>query len=353
MSSYTKTVDFAAKDSLVSGDTNKRIRGTELNTEYANIQTAVNSKLDASAFTASNITSGTLAILYGGTGSSSTTYCNLTANVTGILPVGNGGTGVTGFGGTNTILFTSSANTLTSLPTVNTGVLTTNSSGALVYASGSTANRLLRSNGTTISFAQVELATDINGTLAIANGGTGAIDAAGARTALDVPANDGTGANGTWSINIGGNAATATSAASLSGSVAAGSQITGILNIANGGTGQSSAANAASALGVNGAGQSWQSLIASRAIRTDYQNTTGRPISVSVTLTNVTAASNNPTLWVHTTTPATSGVAVSYFSNGTTGNIDATVGPVIIPNNAYYRVQAAVGTTIVYWAELR
>ena len=114
MASYTKTVDFAAKDSLVSGDTNKRIRGTELNTEYANIQTAVNSKLDASAFTASNITSGTLAILYGGTGSSSTTYCNLTANVTGTLPVGNGGTGVTGFGGTNTILFTSSANTLTS-----------------------------------------------------------------------------------------------------------------------------------------------------------------------------------------------------------------------------------------------
>lgn len=48
-------------------------------------------------------TSGTLAITYsgtalpianGGTGSTLTTYCNLTSNVTGTLPVGNGGTGL-------------------------------------------------------------------------------------------------------------------------------------------------------------------------------------------------------------------------------------------------------------------
>jgi hypothetical protein len=34
----------------------------------------------------------------GGTGSTSTTYCSLTANVTGTLPVANGGTGITSFG---------------------------------------------------------------------------------------------------------------------------------------------------------------------------------------------------------------------------------------------------------------
>ena len=40
--------------------------------------------------------SGTaLPIANGGTGSTSTTYCNLTTNVTGTLPVGNGGTGAT------------------------------------------------------------------------------------------------------------------------------------------------------------------------------------------------------------------------------------------------------------------
>jgi len=40
---------------------------------------------------------GTLPIANGGTGSTSTTYCNLTTNVTGTLPVGNGGTGATTF----------------------------------------------------------------------------------------------------------------------------------------------------------------------------------------------------------------------------------------------------------------
>lgn len=40
---------------------------------------------------------GTLPIANGGTGSTSTTYCNLTTNVTGALPVGNGGTGATTF----------------------------------------------------------------------------------------------------------------------------------------------------------------------------------------------------------------------------------------------------------------
>lgn len=353
MASYTKTVDFSAKDSLVSGDTNKRIRGTEINTEFANVQTAVNSKLDSASFTATNITSGTLGVLYGGTGQSSTTYCSLTANVTGVLPVGNGGTGVNTFGGTNTLLYTSAANTLQNLTTTNTGVLITNSSGAISWLPGTTANRVLKTNGTTISFGVVDLTTEVTNALAVANGGTGAIDAAGARTAFDVPANDGTGASGTWSINISGNAATAGSASTYTGTVAAGTQVTGVLNVLNGGTGQSTASAAANALGVNGAGQTWASYVASRVIRTDYQNTTGRPISVSVTLTNVTAGANNPQFYVSTSSPATGGVVVAYFTNGTTGNIDATIGPVIVPNNAYYRVQAAVGTSIVYWAELR
>lgn len=41
--------------------------------------------------------SGTLPIANGGTGSTSTTYCSLTTNVSGTLPVANGGTGATSF----------------------------------------------------------------------------------------------------------------------------------------------------------------------------------------------------------------------------------------------------------------
>lgn len=44
MTDYTKAVNFAAKDDLPSGDTNKVIRGTEINTEFNNIAAAVNSK---------------------------------------------------------------------------------------------------------------------------------------------------------------------------------------------------------------------------------------------------------------------------------------------------------------------
>lgn len=46
MSNYTKTVDFAAKDALVTGTAAKAGRGTEVNTEFANIATAIATKED-------------------------------------------------------------------------------------------------------------------------------------------------------------------------------------------------------------------------------------------------------------------------------------------------------------------
>jgi hypothetical protein len=47
MSNYTKTTNFAAKDSLPSGDPGKIIRGTEFNVEFDNIATSVASKADS------------------------------------------------------------------------------------------------------------------------------------------------------------------------------------------------------------------------------------------------------------------------------------------------------------------
>jgi hypothetical protein len=63
MSNYTKATDFAAKDSLPSGNANKIVRGTEINTEFAAIQTAVNSKADlASPTFTGTLTAVTLAV---------------------------------------------------------------------------------------------------------------------------------------------------------------------------------------------------------------------------------------------------------------------------------------------------
>ena len=47
MSNYSKTTDFAAKDSLPSGDSGKIIRGSEFETEFDNIATAIATKADA------------------------------------------------------------------------------------------------------------------------------------------------------------------------------------------------------------------------------------------------------------------------------------------------------------------
>ena len=77
---------------------------------------------------ASQVT-GTLPIANGGTGSTSTTYANLTANVTGTLPVANGGTGAAAL-------------------TANNVVLGNGTSAVQVVAPGTSGN-LLTSNGST------------------------------------------------------------------------------------------------------------------------------------------------------------------------------------------------------------
>lgn len=56
MSDYTKSVDFAIKDSLTSGDPLKLVKGTEIDTEFDNIETAIASKADTSSVVSGAIT---------------------------------------------------------------------------------------------------------------------------------------------------------------------------------------------------------------------------------------------------------------------------------------------------------
>ena len=117
--------------------------------------------------------------------SDATNFYDLKANnVTGTVAIANGGTGQT-----------SASAAL----------------NALLPSQTSNANKYLQTDGTNSSWDAISLSTaDITGTLAITNGGTGATDASTARTNLAVPSSSGTGASGTWGINITGNAATAT-----------------------------------------------------------------------------------------------------------------------------------------------
>lgn len=46
MSNYVKSTDFAAKDALASGNASKIVKGTEIDTEFNNIATAVATKAD-------------------------------------------------------------------------------------------------------------------------------------------------------------------------------------------------------------------------------------------------------------------------------------------------------------------
>jgi hypothetical protein len=68
----------------------------------------------------------------------------------------------------------------------------------------------------------------LSGTVNVSNGGTGASTAANARTNLSVPSLTGSGASGTWGINVTGTAA----------------NVSGVVAIANGGTGASTASGA-------------------------------------------------------------------------------------------------------------
>jgi hypothetical protein len=97
---------------------------------------------------------GTLPIANGGTGSTSTTYVDLTTNVTGTLPIANGGTGTT-----STTFANLTTNVTGTLPVANGGtgattitannVVLGNGTSAVQTVAPGTSGNILTSNGTT------------------------------------------------------------------------------------------------------------------------------------------------------------------------------------------------------------
>jgi len=161
LSNYTKSTNFATKDNLSPGNPLKIVKGAEIDTEFNNIATAVATKTDnaSAAITGGTITGITdLAIADGGTGASTATAAlnNLlptqtgnankylqtdgtnatwdavslsTSDITGTLPVANGGTGVTSSTGTGSVVLSNS-------PTLVTPALGTPASGTATNLTG-------------------------------------------------------------------------------------------------------------------------------------------------------------------------------------------------------------------------
>jgi hypothetical protein len=136
------------------------------------------------------------------------------------------------------IVFATSATALSSIVNSTTSVLVSNAAGP-IWLQGLTANRILKTSGSAVSWSQVDLTTDVTGVLPTANGGTnnatnptsGGV-AYGSSTAQIAYTPAGT----TGNVLISAGAGTPTfSAITLSNS----NSVTGILGTGNGGTGQS------------------------------------------------------------------------------------------------------------------
>jgi len=151
---------------------------------------------------------------------------------------------------------------------------------------------------------------------------------------------------------VGALASSGITGAAASGANADITSLTGLttaLSIAQGGTSATTAAAARAALGGLGIGQTWQDVAASRAINTNYTNTTGLPISVAVSVEGAVASS---TLTASMTVGGVAGINRSSMVVGATPGNTTLSTTVIVPPGVVYQCAVTQGT-LSSWKELR
>jgi len=202
MSNYTKTVNFATKDNLNSGNPLKIVKGTEIDTEYNNIATAVATKTDnasaaitggaidgaaiggttpaAGAFTtlAASGTTTLAGALVGAATQAAFNTTTTTLNLGGAATAVNIGAATGTATVANTTLAAKAITASTTLAVTGTSTLT----GAVTATAGVTGP--ITSSSVAITGGTITGITD----LAVADGGTGASTAANARTNLSAAA---------------------------------------------------------------------------------------------------------------------------------------------------------------------
>ncbi len=162
MSSYVKATNFATKDTLPTGDSNKIVKGTEIDNEFNAIAGAISSKADL----ASPTFTGTPAVPTATAGSNTTQVAN-TAYVRGEITAATGSLGtmstqnanavaVTGgtingtvIGGTTAAAGTFTTATATTVA-LGSGWTVTVSGGKLTFLSSGTARASIDSSGNLI-----------------------------------------------------------------------------------------------------------------------------------------------------------------------------------------------------------
>lgn len=165
---------------ISSGGTNAAVfSGNAIVVTTANglVMTSVTSSTNAAVvFTNSGVPSAVSGGPYtylttGSGGNLSFGKVDLVNGVTGTLTAPNGGTGQNTIGQYQ-LLVGGASNNWNLLSSSVTSALVTSVTGSPQWTSGSTGNTVLRSNGTSITFAQVQLTTDVTGILPYSNGGT-------------------------------------------------------------------------------------------------------------------------------------------------------------------------------------
>ena len=157
-----------ASDPSVDNDGNPLVTGAMYFNTTSNVTRIYNgagwqdSAAIATSINLATQVTGTLPIANGGTGTTSTTFANLTTNVTGTLPVGNGGTGATTLTANNVILGNGTSAVQVVAPSTSGNVLTSNGTTWQSTAPGVTlagnnaftgANTFYNSTGQTIGTA--------------------------------------------------------------------------------------------------------------------------------------------------------------------------------------------------------